>query len=230
MGTKICVGNYVGDNYYRAKFYPNWFTDFVSACVISRPLGQSDSANFLGEAVLEKGYRRDYRTDFDAEYVIRRGSAQGSVFFGSRNQYLRFRLPFFPKAPFWGPTGLINFWPENGFNIKRLESKRPLIVVVDGRSVDGRTARSCNACSHVSSGDYLINCLAEAKLLCHLTLMRLPSISSSKTRLPVFGQLLRALMNLGSLQPRSGVSSVFLLQSHRLRSSRWCWLCLTSSA
>ena len=56
------------------------------------------------------------------------------------------------------------------------------------------------------------------------------SISSSTTRLPVFGQLLCVLMNLGSLQPRSGVSSVSLLQSHRLRSLRWCWLCLTSSA
>jgi len=54
MGTKICVGNYVGDNYYRAKFYPNWFTDFVSACVISRPLGQSDSANFGGKRFLRK--------------------------------------------------------------------------------------------------------------------------------------------------------------------------------
>jgi len=37
-------------------------------------------------------------------------------------------------------------------------------------------------------------------------------------------------MNLGSLQPRSGVSSVSFLQSHRLRSSRWCSLCLTSTA
>ena len=31
--------------------------------------------------------------------------------------------------------------------------------------------------------------------------------------MPVFGQLLQALMDLGSLQPRSGVSSVSLLQS-----------------
>jgi len=54
MGTKICVGDYVGVSYYRAKFYPNWFKDFVSACVISRPLGQSDSGNFLGEGFLRK--------------------------------------------------------------------------------------------------------------------------------------------------------------------------------
>jgi len=62
--------------------------------------------------------------------------------------------------------------------------------------------------SHVSFGGRLIKCLAEAKIFCHLILMRLPSISSSTTRLPVFGQLLRTQMNLGSLQSRSGVSSV----------------------
>jgi len=43
------------------------------------PLGTSDSATFL---VLEKGYSRDARTDFDAKYVKRRGSAQGSAFGG----------------------------------------------------------------------------------------------------------------------------------------------------
>ena len=59
----------------------------------------------------------------------------------------------------------------------------------------------------------LLNCLAEAKILCHLTLMHLPSVSSSTTRLPVFGQLLCALMNLGSHQPRSGVSSVSVTQT-----------------
>ena len=47
------------------------------ACVISRPSGQSDSAILGG---LENGYRRDARTDFDAKYVKRRGSAQRSAF------------------------------------------------------------------------------------------------------------------------------------------------------
>ena len=28
MVTKICVGNYVGDIYHRAKFYPNRFRGF----------------------------------------------------------------------------------------------------------------------------------------------------------------------------------------------------------
>ena len=51
---------------------------------------QSDSAIFFfGGGVLEKGYSRDARTDFDAKYVKRRGSAQGSAFWGSRNQNLR---------------------------------------------------------------------------------------------------------------------------------------------
>ena len=40
-------------------------------------------------------------------------------------------------------------------------------------------------------------------------------ISSSTTRFPVFGKLVRALMNLGSLQPRSAVSFIPSLQSHR---------------
>jgi len=76
-------------------------------------------------------------TDFDAKYVKRRGSAQGSAFWGSRNQNLRFRPPFPPKPPFSGPisTGLGIFSPENGFNIRRLESKRPLIVVVVNRQI-----------------------------------------------------------------------------------------------
>jgi len=53
--------------------------------------------------VLEKGYSRDACTDFDAKYVKRRGSAQGSAFWGSRNQNLRFRLPFSPKSAIFGP-------------------------------------------------------------------------------------------------------------------------------
>jgi len=98
------------------------------ACVISRPSAQSDSAIFW---VLEKGYSQDARTDFDAKCIKRRGSAQGSAFWGSRNQYLRFGTPFSSKTVFLGPilTGLRFFLPENGYNIGRLESKRHLIVV-----------------------------------------------------------------------------------------------------
>jgi len=94
------------------------------------PLGTKWLGYFGG--VLEKGYSRDARTDFDAKYVKWRGSAQGSAFWGSRNQDLRFRPPFSPKPPFLGliSTGLRIFSPKNGFNIGWLESKRPLIVVV----------------------------------------------------------------------------------------------------
>jgi len=73
---------------------------------------QSDSAIFFGGGVLEIGYSQDARTDFDEKYVKRRGSAQGSALWGSRNQNLRLRPPFSPKPPF---LGLIsdNFFAEN---------------------------------------------------------------------------------------------------------------------
>jgi len=52
MVTKICVGNYVGDIYHHAKFYPNRFWGFrFCACVISRPSAQSDSAIFGGSCM-----------------------------------------------------------------------------------------------------------------------------------------------------------------------------------
>ena len=59
----------------------------------------SDSAIFL---VFEKGYSRDASTDFDAKYVNRRGSAQESVFWESRNENLRFGPNFPKKTPFLG--------------------------------------------------------------------------------------------------------------------------------
>jgi len=73
---------------------------------------QSDSVIYLGGGVLEKGYRREARTDFDGKYVKRRGSAQESAFWGSRNQYLRFGPPFSHKPSFWGQisTGLRIFF------------------------------------------------------------------------------------------------------------------------
>jgi len=81
-------------------------------------------------------YSRDACTDFDAKYVKRRGFAQGSAFLWSRNQNLRFLDPHFPKnRHFWAPFRRHRiFSPENGFNIERLESKRPLIVVVAQKS------------------------------------------------------------------------------------------------
>ena len=61
---------------------------------------QSDSAIF---GVLEKGYSQEARTDFEAKYVKRRGSAQGSAFWGSRNQNLRLRPQFSTKTAIFGP-------------------------------------------------------------------------------------------------------------------------------
>jgi len=136
MVTKICVGNYVGDIYHDAKFYPNQFRGFGSAHAWFRaPRHKVTRLLFFGGGVLEKGYSRDACTEFDAKYVQRRGSSQGSAFWGSRNQNLRFQPSFSPKTAIFGPhfefsTGLRIFSPENGFNIGQLESKRPLIVVV----------------------------------------------------------------------------------------------------
>jgi len=83
--------------------------------------------------VLEKGYNRDACTYFDAKYVKRRGSAQESAFLGVAKPKSKVsNAIFFRKRPFLGliSTGLRIFSPENGFNIGRLESKQPLIVVV----------------------------------------------------------------------------------------------------
>jgi len=60
--------------------------------------------------VLEKGYSRDARIDSDAKYVKRRGSAQGSTFWGSRNQNLRLRPPFSPKTAIFGPISTGQFF------------------------------------------------------------------------------------------------------------------------
>ena len=53
-------------------------------------------------------------------------------FGGRETKILGFDPHFPPKPPFLGPisTGLRIFSPEKGINIGRLESKRPLIVVV----------------------------------------------------------------------------------------------------
>ena len=50
---------------------------------------------FLG-GVLEKGYSRDACTDFDAKYVKRRGSAQGSAFLGVAKPKSKASTPIFP--------------------------------------------------------------------------------------------------------------------------------------
>jgi len=52
--------------------------------------------------VLQIVYSQDARTDFDAKYVKRRGSAQGCAFWGSQNQNLSFTLCFAPKTAICG--------------------------------------------------------------------------------------------------------------------------------
>ena len=70
-----------------------------------------------------KGYSRNACTDFDAKYVKQRGSAKPKS---------KVSTPIFPKTAIFGThfDGTLIFSPENGFSIGRLESKRPLIVVV----------------------------------------------------------------------------------------------------
>ena len=89
------------------------------------PLGRKWLGYFLG--VLEKGYSRDTRTDFDAKYVKRRGSAQGSAFWGSRNQNLRLWPPFPPKTAIFGPhfDGTEFFRPKTALTLDRSRVNDP---------------------------------------------------------------------------------------------------------
>ena len=76
----------------------------------ARQIVYSAIFSFFG-GVLQIIYSQDTRTDFDAKYDKRRGSAQGRAFWGSQNQKLSFTPLFLQKPPFWGPfsTGLWNF-------------------------------------------------------------------------------------------------------------------------
>ena len=77
--------------------------------------------------VLEKGYSRDAYTDFDAKYVKRRGSAQGSAFWGSRNQNLRFRPHLPQNRHFWAPfrRDLEFFRPKTALTLDRSRVNDP---------------------------------------------------------------------------------------------------------
>jgi len=100
MVTKICVGDYVGNIYHHAKFYPNRFRGFVSAHAWFRvPLRKVTRLFFFGGVVLEQGYRRDARTAFDARYGLRSNDAvlRKEVPWGSQN-----KTPIFPKNRHFG--------------------------------------------------------------------------------------------------------------------------------
>jgi len=92
-----------------------------------QPLGTKWLGYFLG-VVLEKGYSRDARTDFDAKYVKR----ARKCLLGVAKPNSKVSTPIFPQNPiFWPHSTRQNFFrPKSGYNIGRLESKRPLIVVV----------------------------------------------------------------------------------------------------
>ena len=48
MVTKNCTGDYVGDVYHHAKFYPNWLRGFVSALTLFRAARDKVTRLFLG--------------------------------------------------------------------------------------------------------------------------------------------------------------------------------------
>ena len=64
--------------------------------------------------VLEKGYSRDARTDLDAKYVKRRGSAQESAFLGVAKPTSKVWTPIFPKNRQFGAP----YWRDNFFRPK----------------------------------------------------------------------------------------------------------------
>ena len=85
-----------------AQFHPDPIRGFVSAhapfCASNCLLGY-----LFVFLVLQIVYSQDARTDFDAKYVKRRGSAQGRAFWGSQNQKISFTPLFGPKTEIWGP-------------------------------------------------------------------------------------------------------------------------------
>jgi len=126
MVTKICVGDYVGDIYQHAKFHPNRFSVSVLRMRDFAPIGTKWLGYFLG------GFLRKATAETHRFWRKIRQTTQFRAFWGSRNQYLRFGPPFPPppKTAIFGPFRPDRiFLPENGFNIGRLECKRPLIVV-----------------------------------------------------------------------------------------------------
>jgi len=78
-------------------------------------------------------YRRDRCTDFDAQYIIGHGSAQGSAFWGLKNSTLIFNL-FIRKLPknYNGAYGenLQKF--SNSHNFRCIQDRVVIFVSTDG--------------------------------------------------------------------------------------------------
>jgi len=102
MVTKICVGDYVGDIYHHAKFYPNRFRGFVSAHAWFRvPLRKVTRLFFFGGGGFLSKATAETRAPLLTKVwptFKRRGSAQGSAMGVAKQD------PHFPPKPsFWAP-------------------------------------------------------------------------------------------------------------------------------
>jgi len=99
------------DIYHPAKFHPDRIRVFFCACVISRI--KLFTRLFVRFFVLQIVNSQDARTDFDAKYVKRRGSAQGCALWGSQNQKLSFTL-FLGRLPNFGsrPNNMSDNFPS----------------------------------------------------------------------------------------------------------------------
>jgi len=134
MVTKICVGNYVQDTYHHEKFYLNRFRGFSSAHAWFR--APKVTRLLFGGEFLRKA-TAETRAPILTQNTSNDAVPRKEVPFGGRKNKISGFDPYFPpKPPFLGPisTGLRIFSSENGFNIGRLESKRPLIVVEANKS------------------------------------------------------------------------------------------------
>jgi len=80
--------------------------------------------------VQEITYSQDAPTNFDAQYVKRRGSWQGCAFLESQNLNLTFILPFSQKTANFRPDFVLLDRSKNSFNIGSAKSKWPLNVIV----------------------------------------------------------------------------------------------------
>ena len=99
--------------------------------MVSRPSAQRDTAIFFGGGFLKKATAEThaqiltYNTSNDA-------GPRKEVSFGGRETNIYGLDPHFPQnRHYWAPFRRdLEFSLENGFNIRRLVRKRPLIVVV----------------------------------------------------------------------------------------------------
>jgi len=109
MVSKICAGEIVGDMYQMGLvvLLPR-MRDFA-------PLG---TVTWLLFWVLQQGYRRDARTDFDAKYVKLRDSAQRCASWGVAKPISKVQTPNFQNKPsFWTQFRQNRFFSPENLNI-----------------------------------------------------------------------------------------------------------------